>query len=114
MNCIIILQGTAGDSLTLSGTGFSTTNENNVISIGDVVCAVNSASDTSVTCTLGEGPAGDHPILFSVVGKGKAKHMPSTYSYKYTFQVSSITPTTGSVKGNYKLALSVTLDPVSS
>ena len=66
--------GAADVEVTVTGTGFdSATKENNVVKIGNITCAVSSATDTEIKCTAGMGPAGPRTVWVSVIGKGAAK-----------------------------------------
>ena len=67
--------------------------------IGGAECAVTVATETSLTCTLGEGPAGTHPIVLTVTTKGLARHEGGSYSFEYPFSVLSISENTGSLAG---------------
>lgn len=45
-------QGTATDTITISGYGFSTTKCNNEVTFGDATCSVTSATDSSLQCSI--------------------------------------------------------------
>ena len=71
---LILPPGAAGDTLTVTGTGFdSAEKENNVVKIGNTTCEVTSSTDTQIVCTVGMGPAGLRAVWVSVVGKGAAR-----------------------------------------
>ena len=66
--------GASGVDVTVTGTGFDgDTKENNIVKIGNITCAVSSATDTEIVCTAGMGPAGPRTVWVSVIGKGAAK-----------------------------------------
>ena len=66
--------GAANVEVTVTGTGFDgNTKENNVVKIGNITCAVSSATDTEIKCTAGMGPAGPRTVWVSVIGKGAVK-----------------------------------------
>jgi hypothetical protein len=62
-----------GESVTFTGTGFSTTASDNEIIIDGIACVPSSATSTSVTCVLGKRPGlPDKALSISVAGKGLA------------------------------------------
>ena len=66
--------GAAGVEVTVTGREFDgATKENNVVKIGNITCAVSSATDTEIKCTAGMGPAGPRTVWVSVIGKGAVK-----------------------------------------
>ena len=82
-------------TLTITGTGFSTTASSNTVIIGTSgVCTVTAASATSLTCTISAAPAGTYGIQVNVADKGLATGT-SSYTVTITLQVSSISPSQG-------------------
>jgi hypothetical protein len=82
-------------TLTITGTGFSTTPSSNAVIIGTSgVCTVTAASSTSLTCTISAAPEGTYPIQVNVAGKGLATGT-SSFTVTVTLQVTSIFPTQG-------------------
>ncbi|XP_072025340.1 fibrocystin-L-like [Amphiura filiformis] len=67
-------QGNDGTSITISGSGFSTTMVDNQVKIGGVGCDVTSASETSIECTVGKGAAGSNKVVVNVSPDGLASH----------------------------------------
>ena len=65
--------GAAGVEVTVTGTGFDGATKENVVKIGNITCAVSSATDSEIKCTAGMGPAGPRTVWVSVIGKGAAK-----------------------------------------
>ncbi|CAF4410944.1 unnamed protein product, partial [Rotaria magnacalcarata] len=62
-----------GMTVTITGTGFSTTARENTVLIGSTgSCAVTVASITSITCTIGDAPSGSYSVNVNVRGKGLA------------------------------------------
>ena len=57
---MLIVSGAYGDTLTIEGTGFSTTASENMVKIGSAYCDVTDASATELTCTLGSGTLGTY------------------------------------------------------
>lgn len=83
----------------LTGTGFSTDLQDNMITIADIKCEVTEATETSIACTLGNGPEGTHDVVLTVAGKGLANN---TVSVQFTYSAAAITgimPETGSTGG---------------
>ena len=50
--------GSLGSSLTITGSGFGTVKENVIVSIGDILCTIQTVADSSITCTVGEVAGG--------------------------------------------------------
>ena len=94
-----MLSGVDGDTLILTGTGFSLTLEDNLVLMGGVNCSVTAATATQLTCTVGEGPAGEHNVSVTVDQKGLAEHQGGTYSFTYNYEVTGISPSAGSLGG---------------
>ncbi|XP_067676837.1 fibrocystin-L-like isoform X2 [Haliotis asinina] len=88
--------------LTITGTGFSTTAENNTVMIGGVACVVSAATATQITCSVGNGPTGSYVVKVNVDGKGTAN---SAEQFEYESSVTGISPTTGSLAGGTSLTL---------
>ncbi|KAI0230284.1 Fibrocystin-L [Lamellibrachia satsuma] len=102
------MSGASGVEVTVTGTGFDgDTKENNVVKIGNITCAVSSATETEIVCTAGMGPAGLRTVWVSVIGKGAAKVEESvSMDFEYTAALSSISPTAGGIGGG--IAVTVT------
>jgi hypothetical protein len=82
-------------TLTITGTGFSTTPSSNNVTIGiSGTCDVTSASATSLTCTISAAPTGTYGVQVSVADKGLAIGT-SGFSVTIPLQITSISPTTG-------------------
>ena len=98
---MILITGTLalGTSISISGTGFSSTNDNNMVTIGGVNCTVTAATTSSITCNVGNGPVGEHKVKVNVAGKGLASHTSGDVMFSYTADISGISPTTGSLGG---------------
>ena len=66
-----------GSTLTLTGSGFSTNDCQNVVKLGDSACSIATSSETEITCTV-DGSDSDlsslvgHPIDLSVMNLGNA------------------------------------------
>ena len=54
-----------------SGFGFGDSAEDMTVTIGGVACDVTYTNFSQFTCTVGNSPAGNHPILVNVFPWGK-------------------------------------------
>ncbi|CAF3592631.1 unnamed protein product [Rotaria sordida] len=91
---IIPTSGTAGQTLTISGSNFVSGQTS--VSIGGTTCTIVSVSSSSITCTISSSPAGSQPVIVSVSSVGKSN---SNIQFQYTLQVNSISPSRGSYGG---------------
>lgn len=98
--------GVSSDVITIGGSDFSTTNEDNTVKFGSHVCNVISSNKTTITCKLdmSESPAPFEPLPVSVHVKGlgdviDAPAANHTTTFHLIPSVESITPTRGSVAG---------------
>lgn len=82
----------------VSGSGFSSVTSDNTVTISGVACSVTSATTTSITCTVGNGPIGTYPVIVNVAGKGDAE-ISGTVEFTYTADISGISPSSGSLGG---------------
>ncbi|GFN92114.1 fibrocystin-l, partial [Plakobranchus ocellatus] len=94
--------GSMGDSVVISGTGFSSTNSDNTVVIGTTDCTVTAATATDITCTLNNGPTGAANVRVNVEGKGQAS---GSVTFTYVTGVSGVTSTPGSVEGGSNITL---------
>ena len=60
--------GGSGQALTISGSNF--VSGQTTVTIGGTTCAITSVSASSITCTVGAGPAGSQPVMVSVASVG--------------------------------------------
>jgi len=82
-------------TLTITGTGFSTTGTSNNVTIGTTgSCTVIAATTTSITCTISNGPSGSYAVGVNVDGMGLASAN-GTYTANIPLQIASISPTEG-------------------
>lgn len=86
----------------LTGTGFDTTAENNVITIGDISCTPYnvSADGTTIFCHPGPGPRGFNYIKVNVADKGYAT---GNHTYTFYFSLESYSPSTVGIGGKFFL-----------
>lgn len=84
-----------GMTLTISGTGFSTTASDNKVIIGTSgSCHVTTATTTQLVCTIDTAPFGNYSIQVNVDQKGLASGTSSS-SVTIPLQVTSISPIQG-------------------
>ncbi|XP_064639845.1 fibrocystin-L-like [Lineus longissimus] len=95
-------QGGGGDTVHLSGTGFSTNCSLNIVKTCGEECTVTSCSDTEIECLIGHCPSGVYDVNLNVDGKGIAN---SSAEFTFTLSVSSVLPLSGSVGGGQLLAV---------
>ena len=102
--------GVSSDVITIEGSDFSITNEDNTVKFGSHGCRVISSTKKTITCKLdmSQSPAPFEPLAVSVhvKGLGNAIDAPAT-NHTTTFQlipsVESITPKRGSMAGGTKV-----------
>ncbi|CAH1788932.1 unnamed protein product [Owenia fusiformis] len=100
-------QGPANTDLTITGTGFHTTADQNTVLIGGAICDVTSATSTEIHCTTGNAAAGSADIIVRVIGKGNAEHNGGPFQFTYEAAVTALTPTTGSIAGGTFITLTI-------
>ena len=89
----------AATVLTITGSGFDSVNEKNMVVIGGEPCNVTSSTSVEIQCNIGRGPVGPHEVEVVVLGKGKAAHDGGPHEFSYDLTASSISPSTGSLAG---------------
>ncbi|XP_062600839.1 fibrocystin-L-like [Saccostrea cucullata] len=93
-------------TLTISGTGFSTNQADNAVTIAGVECTVTSSSDVEIVCTPGQTPAGTHTVEVTVTGKGKAVIDPgATCDFVSTISISAVSPNSCSIGGGCEVSI---------
>ncbi len=100
--CSASRTGSVGDLITLSGTKFiDQSPDDHQVWIGDqsVRCEVTSASETELQCRVSQAPAGQYDVSVNVGGKGLARHSGRAVRFRYTFRVTGVQPTRGSLGG---------------
>ncbi|CAG2210939.1 unnamed protein product [Mytilus edulis] len=95
---IIIRCRVSGTNITITGSGFDTSPENNIVKIGDVDCYTfeAKADGTEIQCTAGEGPRKIGYVTVRVIGKGFA---PGKKLFIFLGRVTSFSPTIVSLGG---------------
>ena len=81
--------GKSGDTITIAGQTFSNTMQDVTVTIDGVACAVTSASESSIECTVGAHSAGTFPILVHVKGKGNSG---TSALFEYSLSIDTTSP----------------------
>ena len=74
---------TKGESVKITGTGFSTTVADNAVKVGNIVCTVTAATTTELSVTIPEGLSKQTDYKFSVTVKGAAAVESPLFRYYY-------------------------------
>ncbi|XP_041477742.1 fibrocystin-L-like isoform X1 [Lytechinus variegatus] len=88
-----------GTAISITGSMFSITPSENSVTINGVECAVWASTDTSITCDVGESPAGEYEVRVQVLGLGYAEYENGPVTFNYTFDLTSVSPSRGSTAG---------------
>lgn len=104
---------TAGENITISGSGFSESSHVRIVSTssefvgeGDE-CQVIASSETEIRCTLPVKPAGVYQVLVTVEGLGHAQATPpGAATVEYALTVDDFSPTSGGYGGGVVLTIS--------
>ena len=94
--------GQEGDSVTITGSLFSNSASNNIVTIGGAICTVHSATESEINCTLGGALAGTYPVTILVHNIGNAA---GSVMFTYVLRVSAVSPMQGSFAGKNILTL---------
>uniref|UniRef100_A0ABM0MU86 Fibrocystin-L-like n=1 Tax=Saccoglossus kowalevskii TaxID=10224 RepID=A0ABM0MU86_SACKO len=89
--------GGSGTTITITGTGFSSTSSDVSVTFDDVTCTVISSSSTQITCDTGVHSAGTFEVKVSVAGKGLATS--NSHTFEYNLMIASTSPATCSFGG---------------
>ena len=84
--------GVTGDSISISGSGFSATSSENTVTIDGVECSITNADASSIDCDVGVHSAGTYVLQVHVQGKGYAT---SSTDFEYSLAITSTSPTQG-------------------
>jgi plastocyanin len=105
VNSVSPTVGSAGGGvvITISGDGFSTTAEENVVKIGEAVCLIVDASNETIVCQTRQVNPGSYDVVVAVDGKGSSK---GSVQFTYELMVDSLSYMTGSVFGGQKIIMS--------
>ena len=99
---IIPTSGQVGDNATITGSLFSGTALNNIVTIGSASCIVYEASTSEINCTLGTALAGTYAVNVLVYNIGTAS---GSVSFEYILSVSILSSTQGSFAGRNVLTM---------
>ena len=102
VTAIVPTSGQVGDNVTITGSLFSNTATDNVVTIGSTNCIVYAASESEINCTVGGALAGTHVVDILVYNIGKASGL---VSFEYTLRVSTLSPMEGSFAGKNILTI---------
>ena len=91
----------APGTLTISGTGFSSTTTDNTVTVGSAACVVQTASATSITCDV-TPVAGSNTVDVNVSGSGYAT---GATTVDTTMTLGSVTNGTGSFAGGQEVTI---------
>ena len=92
--------GTTGQSVVISGSNFVT--GQTTVTVGGVPCAITSVSSTSITCSVGSGPAGNQPVIATILSIGQSNN---NIQFQYILQVGTISPSRGSYGGGQTVTI---------
>lgn len=86
-------QGKIGQTVTISGSGFSTDTDNMRVTIANKSCSVLSSTSTRLTCKLASKAAGVYQVILHVKGKGLAAYSsPEPLTFTYEISLVNISP----------------------
>ncbi|XP_066276424.1 fibrocystin-L-like [Branchiostoma lanceolatum] len=105
--------GTAGETITIRGTGFSTSTCENEVLIGRYSCDVTSATTNSITCTVSPGstmPVGTYlPVSVNIKNRGYARMAvfggEASRMFALMPEVTYVSPEQGSTEGGTQLTI---------
>ena len=82
-------------SVTITGTKFGTNSSLVVVKIGNTECAIQSVTDTSITCTAGLTAVGTQQVMVRIEGLGNAANAGSVGQVTVQPEIVAMTPTSG-------------------
>ncbi|XP_071792804.1 fibrocystin-L-like isoform X2 [Asterias amurensis] len=94
--------GTTGQSITISGSSFSTNVADVSVSIDNVACTVTSTAIDSIVCDVGAHSAGTYAVVVYIVDKGLSGN---GTEFEYELRVDSVSPIEGSFGGGRVLRI---------
>ena len=98
----------AGTNLIISGTGFGSTGESNIVLIGGKgSCDITAANVTSIACTISNSPSGEQEVQVNVVDKGFAINNANT-TVTVPLTITSFQPSEGPAGGGFILTINGT------
>lgn len=84
--------GATGDSITISGSSFSTNTAEVSVTIDNVACTITSAAVDSIECDVGAHSAGTYPVVVYIEDKGLSA---DDAEFEYELRVDSVSPIEG-------------------
>ncbi|XP_071793632.1 fibrocystin-L-like isoform X1 [Asterias amurensis] len=94
--------GATGDSITISGSSFSTNTAEVSVTIDNVACTITSAAVDSIECDVGAHSAGTYPVVVYIEDKGLSA---DDAEFEYELRVDSVSPIEGSFGGGRVLTI---------
>ena len=99
---------TAGETLTITGTGLQHAGKAATVTFGGAACAVTAHSDTEIQCTVDHCVTGMyHPVVL-VHGTGVATVANGVAQFKYGFQIDSVSPASSGMHGGAHVTITGT------
>ena len=98
VSSITPLQGPAGTSITIAGTGFSTTNCQNIVLLGSYQCPITSATATQIVCQIAANSLLNAKSVQNVnVARDRQGFLSNNGLLQFQFQakVTGVSPTQG-------------------
>lgn len=92
--------GGSGQTVTISGSNF--VNGQTTVTIGGTTCAIATVSASTITCTVGVGPAGNQPVVVSVATVGTSN---ANTVFVYNLLITSTSPAAGSFGGGQTVTI---------
>lgn len=93
-------------AIEITGSGFdASTASNNVVLIGETICAITSATATNIICAAGENPVGTYGFTVKVLGKGLAI-MNSATTVTFALTATTTYPVSGPAGGGNTMTVS--------
>lgn len=98
------MSASQGDTITITGTGFSETPEENFVLFDSIQCIVSASTVTSISCVLGEGFGGVKQLHLHVTSVGVAES--SGFGLTFSISADSVDISTGSQGGGTAIVIS--------
>ncbi|XP_071944840.1 fibrocystin-L-like [Antedon mediterranea] len=92
-------------SITINGTGFSVDCFENIVTIGDIACEVQSCIETQIVCDVQNGKAGIYEVRVVVVPYGYSEGSSTDVTFNYTININRIEPVSGSESGGTEVTI---------
>lgn len=103
---VLSLMNLAMSAITISGSGFSTSTNNTVVTVQGQNFPVDTASESTITCSIPpQTPAGFFPVQVTITDKGKATLAPGTScDFSSDFKpITDVNPSSCGLGGKYPI-----------